>query len=154
VLLGALPAIAVIASFKLTVAPPNDLVSGQGSGTTLARVLDPSRHAQILAAFVDEAIRFPAPGVLILIIICGRNERWRSRPELLAGALALAALGAGYYLVYLTTPLPLAFHLDTSLKRLLAQMWPLALWLALASARSPGELQSAGSASLGSSAAL
>lgn len=154
VIAGAALPLMMLLWFKAAIAPPNDLVSGQGSGTTMQRVLDLSRHRQIVVAFLNELRSFTAPGVLILIIICGRSERWRARPELLAGALALAAMLAGYYLVYLTTPLPLAFHLDTSLKRLLAQLWPLALWLAFASSKTPSELQSAGSVSFGSSLAL
>src|SRR5262249_17955866 len=34
---------------------------------------------------------------------------------------------AGYSVVYLVTPQNLAFHLDTSLERLLMQLWPTAL---------------------------
>jgi hypothetical protein len=44
-----------------------------------------------------------------------------------AGALGLTL--AGYAFVYLTTPQDLAWHLRTSLHRLLLQLWPSALFV-------------------------
>jgi hypothetical protein len=45
----------------------------------------------------------------------------------------VALMLASYYVVYITTPHPQAWHVQTSLARLLAQVWPTAV-LAVAAA--------------------
>ena len=42
---------------------------------------------------------------------------------------------AGYYAVYILTPMDLQWHLDSSLERLLMHFWPSALLLAGLAAR-------------------
>jgi hypothetical protein len=40
---------------------------------------------------------------------------------------------AGYYVVYVTTPHPQSWHVETSFARLLAQLWPTAVLAAAGS---------------------
>ncbi len=49
---GALPALAVLAYFKLRLAPANDLLAGQGREATLARLADLDRYRIIAGAFL------------------------------------------------------------------------------------------------------
>ena len=56
------------------------------------------------------------------------------------GILVLALMLVGYFAVYLTTPLDLAFQLETSLSRLLLQLWPSGVFIFFM-ATSPTESQ-------------
>jgi hypothetical protein len=125
--LGTLPAFAVLACFKLSRWPQaNDLISALSPSSLLARLHDWSRIRDIGASF------FKAPL---------RPLEWGAGPLFLLGALFvrplrdrllmlfLAVSGAAIFLVYLTTPRPLAWHLETSFDRLLLQVWPTALLL-------------------------
>jgi hypothetical protein len=49
---------------------------------------------------------------------------------------------AGYYFVYISTPIPLQVHLDSSLDRLMIQQWPSFLLLLGLSVRPSNSLPS------------
>jgi hypothetical protein len=58
--------------------------------------------------------------------------------------LPLAALAAGYFIVFIVTPDDLTWRLNTALDRLLAQIWPaalLALFLLLRRMEDLGEVE-------------
>lgn len=130
--LGLLPTVA----FKL-LSPTNDLLAAP-LGPRLAQLWDVARHRMVLTALWRDVRDFGewsvSPYVLLLLPLIG--WRWRTRLrgiELLAPALAALML-AGYYAVYLLSPHDLSWHLNSSLVRLLLQLWPLAiagacLWL-------------------------
>jgi hypothetical protein len=133
VLAGALPFALALLHHKLTCGAATDLIVGQGAGT-LARVADPSRWLLVGEAFARGSVFFLAAAVAL-----GVGLRWiaSSTPAAAEGEdlrfvwLALALMLAIDFLVYLTTPLDLAWHLESSLDRVLLQLWPTAL-LALA----------------------
>jgi len=84
---------------------------------------------------VSEALRlgdWRANPLLLLAILAialrFRIDRSQIRPILAIG-LTLASLFAAYCGVYIVTPLDLRWHLNTSLDRLYAQMWPTFLFL-------------------------
>ncbi|MEK6534682.1 MAG: hypothetical protein AABZ40_03350, partial [Thermodesulfobacteriota bacterium] len=51
---------------------------------------------------------------------------------------------AGYFFVYVTTPLDLGYHLATSLNRLFLQLWPSVIFLFFMAAGAPETAASAG----------
>ena len=53
---------------------------------------------------------------------------------------ALLAVYAGYFYAYVITPLDLNWHLNTSLDRLYAQLWPSLLFLVLGIFKTAEEL--------------
>ena len=117
--------------FKLQLAPTNDLVSGP-LGPRLTQLFDPARHATILSSLWRDLRGFGEwrIGPWVALAWPFALWRWRPRPGGSVGmVLAVAGLMlAGYYGVYLLTPHTLAWHLDTSLVRLLLQLWPLAIF--------------------------
>jgi len=127
---GLAPAGAALLVFKAGFAPPNDLVAGQ-SASTLDRLADLARHEQIARRFAGEVWEVAPYMVAVLgayALLVGRPPAGRRGPGVLTPALIVALMTAGYYLVYLTTPHDLTWHLGTSSLRLLAQLWPLALF--------------------------
>lgn len=117
------------AYFKIVLAPSNDIAS-EGIFHRLAYLTDGSRHALILKSFARDLGRFgnwqmtPFLAMLLPLFVPGR-PRLTSYEWAVVGIITLML--AGYYTVYLLTPWDLAWHLDTSLVRLLLQLWPVFL---------------------------
>ncbi len=117
--------------FKLSLAPRNDVLAGSLPAWSAA-VFELERHRQILAAGWRDVRAFGewriTPLVFMALTCVGRGpRRWVREDRLAVGAVGLVALG--YYAVYLITPWNLQWHLDTSLVRLLLQLWPAVIFL-------------------------
>jgi hypothetical protein len=99
------------------------------------KLVDPSRHVAVLQTLPHAVGWFwAAPLVLLACQVAGSS---RDRDGRIALALVLMML-AGYYLVYVTTPHPQTWHVETSLPRLLAQLWPLGVLGGFAAAARTG----------------
>ncbi|MBI1789023.1 MAG: hypothetical protein HYR60_15945, partial [Acidobacteria bacterium] len=130
-LIGAAPPGAVVALFKLTLAPPNDLVARNDPASALQRLSQWTRLAEVAAALARELVRFGdfALNPLLLLASCALllGWEWRHRAGLVTGALALGLTLGGYLLALLLSPAALGWQLDTALSRLLLQLWPCAV---------------------------
>ncbi len=148
-LAGAAPVMLVVITFKIGLAPPNDLTEGFRLGEAAwAKLADWSRYATIAKAFFVTALNFTAgpvdlraglmkinPGLvniflpvawLFFIGFCPDKKERGAAATL--GAL-LSLMVGGYFFVYLLTPLPLEYHIATSLNRLFLQLWPATIFL-------------------------
>jgi hypothetical protein len=153
-LLGLLPPLLLVAGFKTLLAPPNDLVAGQGTQATLGRLGDLARYRVIGASF-GEALLLLGPGavagLLLAFALLGRAPR-AVRPAGALPLLTLVLMLLGYLAVYVTTPNDLHWHLETSVARLVMHLWPLALlWYFLVVA-TPEEAALSAAAATGRSA--
>ena len=123
---GLLPAL----YFKLLLAPPNDLAAAP-LVPRLTQLVDGARHRAILSALARDGAHFGEWSVAPWIALALPFLAWPLRRRLAHGEIivsgVLVLMLAGYYVVYLMSPHDLAWHLDTSLVRLLLQLWPLAL---------------------------
>lgn len=138
----ALP-LAVLTWFKLGYAPVNDLVAGQGVHQSWLYLSDASRWVQVLAGFWHYGLGFadmvvwPWPVLAAYLLLMGVRTEPAERPALAVLALVLVLMLAGFFLVYLTSPLPLDYHLSRSYGRLILQLWPSVLLLFFSLARPP-----------------
>ena len=119
-----------VAYFKLQLAPANDLVAAS-AGSRLERLGDLNRHTTILAALWRDLGRFGewtfAPWIVLALPFLVWRARRRLVPvEWIVPRVVLLML-IGYYGVYLVSAQDLAWHLDSSLVRLLLQLWPLTI---------------------------
>jgi hypothetical protein len=131
--------LAVVLSFKLAWAPPNDLVSGQGLEVTLERLTDLSRHALVARRAGAELLQVAGP-LLFLLPLQAAALGWAPPGHATrAAGLALLAIVAGYYLVYVTSPRDLVWHLENSASRLVLHLWPAAVVILFASTRALDE---------------
>jgi hypothetical protein len=73
---------------------------------------------------------------LIALAIALRFDRERRADLLLAGSIPMATL-AGYFCVFLVTPYDLKWQLETTLNRILVQVWPCLLLLTFGALRAP-----------------
>lgn len=144
--LGALPILLILVYFKTQLAPANDLVVGQGLRETSARLLDLRRYGTIFGALRETVLNVGPMGVVSAIwVLAIHAVAFGFEPDHPSGRGAATALAVvvvmmgGYVMVYLTSPHDLQSHLDSSLTRLLGQVWPTALFGYFLVARTPCE---------------
>jgi hypothetical protein len=145
-LVGASLPLLLVGYFKLRFAPPNDLLS-VGSDDLLVWLADPARYAIVLRPFASHLLRFgdnelvSAVWLLVTYSLCvGLRATDRGWSWGFTIALALGLILVGHLVVFVgTTPdiLPL---LNTSLDRVLLQLWPSFLVLYFMAVRTPEEL--------------
>jgi hypothetical protein len=159
-LLGLLPLLLAAVYFKLSLAPPNDLMQGLSMPAIKSRLVNISRYLTILKAARSQfthygSLALPAiprawglgmlPLLLVYGVLVGISFAKEQRAGILALLLRVTGVSVIYFLIYLLTPKDLAWQLNTSLERLVTQILPSALFLffllvpALRSPGTPGE---------------
>jgi hypothetical protein len=127
---GLLLPLAVIVAFKFTVPVRNDLIENQSYQSALERITDPSRYIAIFKYLIWTAWTFGAWTVTPLVLLAlffafrGIDRRITQSTGWCAGSLTLAIVLAGYFAVYVNTPLDLTYHLESSANRLVLHLWP------------------------------
>jgi hypothetical protein len=147
--LGLLPMLLVAASFKLRLAPRNDLLATLGIERTLGWIADPRRYFLTLREFVTHVATFGNNGfgsatwlLLAYVLAMGVRRREDDRLWTNTAATVLALMLAGHYVVFVTMAYDLPRLLNSSLDRLLLQLWPSALLLLFMVVRTPEEAAS------------
>jgi hypothetical protein len=113
--------------FKLRIAPANDLMAESRFG----QLLEPQRHATILSMLPRGLWGFGEWAWAPWIVMAAALLAWRVVRKPVRGEwlvpLVTALMFAGYYIVYAVSPHDLGWHIESSLVRLLLQLWPLAI---------------------------
>jgi hypothetical protein len=143
VILGSLPGLIAVAALKL-MAEGREVMFPTTMAELFSKLATPSRWIQSLAGFgkgiLDAGPWWAHPVLLVLALALvlrfipaaeRRARIWLAVP--IAGALAAE------YGIFLVTANDLAWHLSTSVERLLAQVWPSLLYLILSMMRAPEE---------------
>jgi len=122
---GALPPLVALAYFKLALVPPNDMVNEFDMAAVFHRIADPARYLEVAAAVAREAIfQLHLPLLAAYLLFLGVSIRKGERGAVLRLWGSLSLIFAAYFFVYVITSKPLAWHLDTSLSRLMTQLYP------------------------------
>jgi len=138
---GMVPALAVVAFFKLKFAPPSDLLAQAKPGDILPRLLDAGRWITSLQGFVVAALKlgsFLVPVVLVLALywyLVRFQVEERNRLPLASALGTVALMLVGDFAVYVILPRDVDWRIATSIDRILLQLWPaglLAFFLAAA----------------------
>ena len=144
--------LAVVAFFKLRLAPPNDLASTRPSDI-VAHATDFGRWVTAIQGFGVRALLFgdiPVQGqivrgflipislVLLLYWLLVRFKvEERDRSSVATATLAVALMLAGDFAVYVLLPNDLVWQMSTSLDRLFLQLWPAGLFAFFLAANVP-----------------
>ncbi len=115
----ALPLLVLVVFKSMT--PTTDLIGAQ-SAKTQAYISDASRYKliwQFLGDNFNHNFLVVKIGLIIYAIFCFAEKKWPGN-----GILILLCCLIGYFFVYVMTPLPLEWHLMTSIDRLLMQLMP------------------------------
>jgi len=124
---GAAPVFIAVVWFKLAMAPASGLVEGQSLTVILTRLLDPERHMTVLGLMARHAMRWSAPiafAIFPIVSLVAAGMATRIGGVVRVMAIVLALMLVSYYLVYVTTPFDITWHVTTSVDRLLLQLWP------------------------------
>ena len=144
--LGTLPGLAVTICFK-SYSPISGLFFDADFHTLVSKITDPARHLLVLGTFQRELRNFGGWPfsmpifLLFYVLVLGTRRDIRFGEEVAPLLMVLAMMLAGYYWVYIlgltqpgtTTAVHptwdlLTWHLQTSLDRLLVQLWPSAVF--------------------------
>jgi hypothetical protein len=146
---GLLPMLLLAAGFKIGLAPPNDLLSTLNLERTFTRLTDPHRYYLVLRAYGGHTASFGNNGlgsvtaVLTAYLLgLGINRAELGRSWVRAVAIALVLLLAGHFMVFVSMADELSRLLQSSLDRLLLQIWPSALFLYFMVVRAQEEVRS------------
>jgi hypothetical protein len=141
-LAGALLPLIAILHFKFQIAPPSEFLRA-GWSTIIQDLTDATRHQFIFGAFKNYLLHgggwygvgiFTILGAYLLLFISRDSES----PAAIPASLAILVLQVmGYYLAYLVSPYDLKWHIGYSLGRLFVQVYPAAVFTALAATRTP-----------------
>lgn len=127
---GVAPAIVLVVVFKAFLASGNSSLVGSSLPGALQRLFDFSRYGTVLGAFakemtsgMTEGLYHPILPILLLAVVL-RFDPESKRNARFTSAVAALML-AGYFAVYMVTANDVNWQLQTSLTRLLVQLWPL-----------------------------
>jgi len=124
---GALPILGIIVLFKVNYGQQNDLIANISFSRVLECILDPIRYWSILKSFSVEFIKLNKGLVVILpllIILFKKSENPLNPGSGQFIFLTFLLIGCGFFFVYLITPHDLEWHLATSMRRLILQLYP------------------------------
>jgi 4-amino-4-deoxy-L-arabinose transferase-like glycosyltransferase len=148
---GLLPLVVLVASFKLAYAPPNDLLSTLGVERTIGRLTALDRYAITLQEYWRRILAFGDNGALSAVwtvvgclLLLGINRPEAGRTWARASAIAVALLLAIHFMVFVSMADELPRLLNSSLQRLVLQLWPSVLFLCFMMARTVEEVRSRG----------
>ncbi len=143
---GLLPMLVLVVGFKVAFAPPNDLLSTLGVERTWDRLIAPERYVIVIGEYARHVASFGNNGVgsvawilLAYLLAVGVSRHELRLPWVRAGASIVVLLLAGHFLVFVSMADELSRLLDSSLDRLLLQLWPSALFLFFMVVRTPEE---------------
>ena len=133
---GVAPMAAFVGYFKLVLLPVvPEYVAGTTGAGLMGQMISSDRHAAVLALLLPMWLSWGGPlargclpvamaaALLLSLVPHGRSGR---------GTLAVVAvMMAGYYIVYLLTPLNVSWMVATSSERLVMQVWPALVMAAL-----------------------
>lgn len=140
--LGALPVLLTLFIFKLSYAPPNDLLSGQGLYETFTRLFDFQRYIIIGKSLIKNFFKLQEIYWFIIpffVLIWGSSSTAISKNGIKNTLYIIIIQLTGYFFVYLTTPHDLTWHLATSVERLLVQLLPSSIFLFFLWLKTPEE---------------
>lgn len=134
----AIPAITLL-TFKLTIAPANDILEGQTLSLCAERLTDSERWRVIASHAVGEVMSLRdgmhndliLPILATIIAMIGFRASRINIFRLLPLMAIITATTISYLSAYLITPHELTWHLGTSIFRLAMQLWPALLLIAL-----------------------
>jgi len=131
-LVGAAPVLLVVIIFKVKYYSQSYLISGNNLHQIAGFLIDPERYWLILKSFFLESFKV-GKGLIfilpILILVFRRTKYEGQKINLRFILLAIIFILTGFFIVYLTTPLDLQWQLNTSMRRILLQLFPSTLFL-------------------------
>jgi hypothetical protein len=126
-LLGLLPVMGTLLYYKIGFAPRNDMVNIPTLKVTAFHLLDLDRYLITLSAILEKNYSFN-DGIVILMavyfLVSGLDRSGKGNKHILSHVILLLLMLCGYLFAYVITPYELVWHIGSSIRRLLIQLWP------------------------------
>jgi hypothetical protein len=146
---GAVPVGVVILIFKVRLAASDEFISAHGPESIVHRLVDISRYQTVFIHFKEELSSFgewsltfktAMPFLLLFyLLLLGVSVKKKDVAATSIAVLLAVFMMVGYFFMYILSPFDLKWHLDSSLNRLLLQVWPLAIFAYFAIVRAPDQ---------------
>jgi hypothetical protein len=143
IFLGCLPFLFVWILFNLSLAPSNDLIASSTLSGNLSRISDLGRMRLVgehflSLLFAPWSLRVPlVPLLLFYLLVVGIHPSQSRRHEMLLLGGRLLLMVSFYFSIYLLTPRPLDWHLESSADRLFLQLLPSLILMVFLGAKNP-----------------
>jgi hypothetical protein len=130
----------VLFVFSSTVAPSSDLAAAIVDADTIAKFSSFERHSKVVAELAQIFVNWgrwslATPTVLaVAFLAMGYRRPARLGDAVWVGTGTLALMVVAYYLVFMSTPYDVEWHIYTSWSRLIAQLWPTLVWTSVSAA--------------------
>jgi hypothetical protein len=143
--LGAAPVLAVLVWFKMRLGGPADLF--RAGPATLQQLTMASRYITIVQGFCAQVLTLGGwafrlrNGLILYLVLMGlKIDDPKIRKSVLTACAALLLTLLGYFFTYVIGPYDIKWWLDSSLDRLLIQLWPSVVFIFFIVAKAPEEL--------------
>jgi hypothetical protein len=146
---GAAPITSIVILFKTHVAGPSEIF-GRPWRSIAGSLVESHRYILVFGWLLGRMLLFGGwpflfvPVLGLYVFLLGTRIGDTDRPSVLTAVLALCMTLIGYALVYLIGPYDLQWWLQTSLDRLLLQLWPSAVFVFFLIVKAPEEVLTRG----------
>jgi hypothetical protein len=127
----------IILYFKAKLAPSNDLVSALG-WQTFSKPMHLSSYIFTVRSFFEEILKLIQLLVIYLLFL-GITEKKGEKFATNLTFFSVVLMVFGYFVIYIISYQDLQWHINTSLNRLLLQLWPSFVFAFFLFVRSPEE---------------
>jgi hypothetical protein len=139
---GLVPFLVVVGIFKASTPAPNDLFTGRQMAEIWAKLVDPARYYLILREVVGQIFEFGAglvgAYVILIFYLMIQGVEWEPYKKVVLLAMTVLGLTTLQYLVvYLITPNDLQWQLETSIARLVMQVYPSIIFVVFLASKTP-----------------
>ena len=129
--------------FKLNFALANDLVNQDNLKKSMAYLFDLDRYLAVLSGITKKIFVFNDHIVILLIVyvlISGFARSSFVKKKLVSHVLLMVLMLGGYSFSYFISPHDLTWHMGSSLRRLLVQLWPTWVFLCFYCVKGPEKI--------------
>jgi len=138
--MGLLPVMGTLLYFKIQFAPRNDMINIPTLKKTAFHLLDIDQYIVVIPAVLKKIFTFN-DGVVVLMavyfLISGIHRSGNFKKHPLSHVMLLLLMMCGYIFAYVITPYELEWHIGSSIRRLLIQLWPAWVFLFFYSVKGP-----------------
>ena len=128
--------------FKLNFAPANDLVNQDNLEKLGTYLFDTDRYLLVLTAILKKIFTFNEGIVWLMIVyllISGFNKSRFPDKRILSYFILMFLMLCGYFFSYLISPHDVGWHIGSSIRRLVIQLWPSWVFLFFYCVKGPGK---------------
>jgi len=126
--------------FKFEFGTTNDLVNSANLSKVGAYLLDKDRFLTVSTEIISRIFIFNNHVVLLLaayLVLSGFDQSDEAKKQFFFHSILLLLMLGGYFLSFMISPYNLRWHMGSSLRRLIVQLWPAFVFLVFNYAKGP-----------------